>query len=153
MKKVGEIIQKKPATLTLIVVVYLITTSLLKWRLRPPVEALWYLAGGGIGMYFLDVSEEFFHLVPSPFRTMVFFSLFVLVSFFVTTSSGNILASGLVFSVYICLLTSLVGEFFHRGNIQSWFRMTDTLPSREVQRISMLVFFLAFFVQVYLFVK
>ncbi len=153
MKKVMDIIRRKPATLTLIVVVYLIATSLLKWRLHPPVDALWYLLGGGIGMYFLDVAEEFFHLVPSPFKTIVFFALFILVSFFVTSSSGNIFASGLVFSLYMCLLSSQIGEFVHAGNISSWYSMIDAVPTVQVQRIVLGAFVLVFFIQTFVFVR
>ncbi|MBI5614398.1 hypothetical protein HY947_05715 [Candidatus Gottesmanbacteria bacterium] len=153
MKKVMDIIRRKPATLTLIVVVFLIASSLLKWRLRPPIDALWYLVGGGIGMYFLDAAEEFFHLVPSPFKTVVFFVLFVLVSFFVTTSSGNVFASGLVFSLYLCLLSSQIGEFVHMGDVSSWYRMVDAVPAKNIQQIALGIFVCLFLIQTFLFVR
>lgn len=104
MQKVREIVQRKPLLFLIISFVYLVGVGFLKWQIRPPVWALSYLVGGLLGVYFLDIAEVFFNLTPSPFRTMTFQALFVLVSFFVVTSSGSLLASGLVLSIYLTLI-------------------------------------------------
>lgn len=109
VSKIQTIIQRKPAIFLIISVAYLVGAGLLKWQIQPPIWALAYLAGGLLGVYFLDIAEVFFNLQPSPFRTIVFQALFILVSFFVVTSSGSLLAIGLVLSVY---LTILLRQFF-----------------------------------------
>lgn len=111
MEKVKELIKRKPPIFLVISLAYLIGVGLLKWQIQPPVWALAYLGGGLLGVYFLDIAEVFFNLTPSPFRTVVFQALFVLVSFFVVTSSGSFLATGLVLSIYLTMLLRLVFEW------------------------------------------
>lgn len=116
--KVEEVIKRKPLIFLIISLVYVVGSGLLRWRIHPPVWALAYVVGGVLGVYFLDIAEVFFHVTPSPFRTIVFQALFVLVSFFVVTSSGSLLATGLVLSMYLTMLLLKVGEWKVTGNAQ-----------------------------------
>ncbi len=111
VKKVQEIIKRKPLIFLVISLAYLIGAGLLKWQIRPPVWAAAYLGGGLLGVYFLDIAEVFFNLAPSPFRTVTFQALFVVVSLFVVTSSGSLLATGLVLSIYLTMILRQIFEW------------------------------------------
>ncbi len=111
MEKIRELIKRKPAIFVIISLAYLVGVGLIKWRIHPPLLALAYLGGGLLGVYFLDIAEVFFNLTPSPFRTITFQALFVLVSMFVVTSSGSLLATGLVLSMYLTMLLRMGFEW------------------------------------------
>lgn len=136
MDKIKELILKKPTLFIFISFAYLFGVGLMKWWIHPTMSALWFLVGGGIGIYFLDGAELFFQLTPSPFRSTVFFSLFAVVSFFVVTSSGSALASGLVLSLYLQMILRLVGEWLIAKN----------------QQVVLLVLFLVFVLETYFFI-
>lgn len=107
MKKIIEIIKNKPAVHAWGALVYLLAVGLVKWQLQPPIGAALFLAGGALGIYFLDFAEAFFKLTPSPFRTIQFFLVYAVASFFIVTSSGSLLAIGLVLSMYLSLLLTI----------------------------------------------
>jgi len=98
------IIKRKPPLFLIISLGYLVLVGLIKWHISPPIGALWFLLGGAIGVYLLDGAEVFFALNPSPFQTPVFLVGFIVVSLFIATSSGVLLAQGLVLSLYVTLL-------------------------------------------------
>src|SRR3989304_8189632 len=123
MDKIKEIISKKPQLFVIVSLVYLFLTGLVKWKLTPAASSLWYLFGGVTGIYFLDAAEAFFHLTPSPFRSVIFQALFVVVSLFVVSSSGSLFASGLVLILYLTLILIAVGELRMVGNLDSWYQM------------------------------
>lgn len=134
MEKIREIIQKKPSFFLVLSFVYLILVGLLKWFIHPPIGAVWYLVGGFVGIYFLDVAEVFFHLVPSPFRSILFTATFVIVAFFVVTSSGSLIASGMVLTIFLTLILWQVGEWRMRGNLDMWYQMISGPVSSRIQR-------------------
>jgi hypothetical protein len=111
MRKIEELIKRKPPIFLIVSLAYLAGVGFLKWQIHPPIWALAYLGGGLLGVYFLDIAEVFFSLTPSPFRTITFQALFVLVSFFVITSSGSLLATGLVLSMYLTMLLRMSFEW------------------------------------------
>lgn len=153
MKEILEIIQKKPAVFAWSGVAYIILLGLLKWRITPPPGAVLFLAGGALGIYFMDAAEVFFHLVPSPFRTIVFNALFVAVSFFIVTSSGSLLAMGLVLSLYLSFVLSQIGEWKLLGNLNSWYRMGVMPPAVAVQKWLLVLFVMLFVVETVLFLR
>lgn len=110
MNTVLEIIRRKPPVFLFVSLGYLIFVGFLKWHIRPPVGALWFLAGGAIGVYFLDTAEVFFALDPSPFRNHLFAGAFAIVSLFILTSSGSLVAQGLVFSLAATLTLRQFGQ-------------------------------------------
>lgn len=153
MEKIVAIIVRKPLIFLTVSLAYLLLVGFLKWRLVPPISALWFLVGGAIGIYFLDIAEVFFHLTPSPFRSIVFCALFVIVSFFIVTSSGSFLASGLVLSLYVTLILWQAGEWQLRGNLDSWYRMIAGPVSGKTQQAGLIVFGAFFLLETILFIR
>ncbi len=153
MNKVVEIINRKPVLFVVAALGYLTIVGFLKWWITPPWTALWFMAGGMLGIYFLDIAEVFFNLTPSPFRSIVFSAAFVLVSFFVVTSSGSLLASGLVLSLYLTLILWQLGEWQVRGNLSSWYQMVAGPVEQNIQRWGVVLFTFIFLVESYLFIR
>lgn len=153
MNNIVEIIRKKPFLFLLISLAYVIIVGLLKWRLRPPVDSLWFLGGGFLGVYFLDIAELFFNLTPSPFRSVIFLGLFSVVSFFVVTSAGSLIASGLVLSLYLCLILWQAGELKVAGNLNSWYQMVAVPVTAQIQRSIFWGFVALFFIETFFFVR
>ncbi len=153
MDKVKEIIQKKPLEFLVVSLVYLLAVGFFKWRLKPPDDAIFFLVGGALGIYFLDGAEAFFQLSPSPFRSVVFAAGFALVSFFVVTSSGSFVATGLVLSLYLTLILWQVGELGAVGNLNSWYRMVAGVPTINQQKWMAVVLAAIFLVETYLFIR
>lgn len=131
--------RRKPARVVLIALVYVLTLGLLKWGVAPPLTALWFLAGAYLGIYFLDIAEAFFHLTPSPFRSIVFQALFIIVSFFIMSSSDNLLASGLVLTIYFSMLTHQIEQWRQKGNLDSWYTMVEGPVTVEAQRWGLII--------------
>lgn len=152
MDKIKELILKKPLVFLLISAVYLLGIGLLKWGIHPVVNTLWFLLGGAIGVYFLDGAELFFQLNPSPFRSVLFLVLFVVVSFFIVTSSGSTLASGLVLSLYLQMVLWQIGEWRIAGNVDSWYRMLAEPVARNIQLTIIAVFSALLILETYFFV-
>jgi len=153
MGRMLETITKKPFLFVLLSLAYVVVVGLLKWRLKPPVESVMFLVGGALGIYFLDIAELFFNLTPSPFRSVVFLGLFAVVSFFVVTSSGSLLASGLVLSLYLTMILWQVGEWNVAGNLNSWYHMVTVPVTGAIQRWIFWGLVGLFLVETFLFVR
>lgn len=153
MDKVKELIRKKPPLFLLISCIYLLVVGLLKWRMHPTADAIWFLSGGAIGIYFLDAAELFFNLTPSPFRSVVFCTLFAIVGLFVVTSSGSPLASGVVLSLYLQMILWQVGEWRVVGNLTSWYSMLSAPVPVSTQRVLLMVFGGIFCLETYFFIR
>ncbi len=153
MDKFLEILRKKPLLFFVISLGYLMAVGFLKWGTSPPWGALWFMAGAILGIYFLDAAEVFFHLVPSPFRSIIFAAGFVLVSFFVVTSSGSLLASGLVLSLYLTMILWQIGQWRVAGNLDSWYQMIAGGVGVKTQLWLLTAFALLFFIETYLFIR
>ena len=153
MNKLLAIILRKPFLFVVTSLVYLVLVGFLKWQVHPPLSAVWYLTGGVIGIYFLDAAEIFFALTPSPFRSVVFLVLFIVVSFFVVTSSGSLLASGLVLSLFLSILLWQLGEWEVSKNIDSWYRMVAGGVSRSIERWVLAGSIVLFLIETYFFTR
>ena len=151
MDKILAIIKRKPSLFLFVSLGYLVVVGLLKWHLAPPLGAVWFLVGGLVGVYLLDAAEVFFALNPSPFRSIVFVGAFVVVSLFVATSSGSLLAQGLVFSIYLSLILWQIGQWQYSGNLHDWYRMIATPVSQPVERWGLILFIVIFFIETLLF--
>ena len=147
------ILRKKPTEFLFASLIFVLIASLIKWGIHPTFDTVWFVLGGLIGIYFMDVAEQFFALHPSPFRSIVFIGVYAVVSFFVTTSSSISLARGLVLSLYLQLLLWLVGEWRLTGNTDTWYRLVASTVPRKTQRLILLGFIVLFFVETYLFVR
>lgn len=151
MDKVQAIIKRKAPLFLVVSIVYLLVLGFFKWQIHPDLGSIYYLAGGLIGVYFLDIAEEFFQLNPSPFRSIVFAVLFVVVSLFVVTSSGSMLASGLVLSLYLSMVLWQLGEWQIKGNLSSWYGMIAAPVGVGTQRLLTGIFVLFFLTETLLF--
>lgn len=153
MDKVKELIGKKPKVFLLVTGAYLVITVLWKWFLNPSLDALWFVVGGGIGIYFLDAAEQFVALNPSPFRSVVFQALFAVVAFFVVTSSTGTIGSGLVLSLFLQMILWQIGELRLNGNLDSWYRMVAGSVDTRTERVILVVSAIVFLVETYIFVR
>ena len=133
LEKLQEIIRKKPRFFIVTSIAYLLSIALSKWTIHPVVNTVIFLFGGILGIFFLDIAEGFFNLVPSPFRSIVFFVAFICVSFFIITSSGSALASGLVLSLYLTMLLWQLGEWNLTKDLSSWYRMVALPVTAKTQ--------------------
>lgn len=152
MDKLLAIIKRKPPFFLFVSLGYLVLVGLIKWHIHPPIGALWYIVGGFIGVYLLDAAEVFFALNPSPFRSIVFVGAFVIVSLFVLTSSGSLLAQGLVFSLYLTLILWQVGQWQYSGTLDDWYRMISGSVSRTAQQWGLVILILIYIIETYLFI-
>lgn len=153
MDKVKEILQRKPSTFLIASVSYLLVVTAIKWWIHPTISTLFFLAGGALGLYFLDIAEVVFSVHPSPFRTIVFVALFAVVSFFVITSSGSMLAIGLVLSIFLTILLWQVGEWALMKNLNTWYRMlVDPVPP-STQRVILYISGIVFLIETIIFIR
>ncbi|MBI3577283.1 hypothetical protein HY086_04560 [Candidatus Gottesmanbacteria bacterium] len=153
VQKVEELIKRKPTIFLIVSLTYLVAIGLFKWQIHPPFLGLAYLAGGLLGVYFLDIAEVFFSLTPSPFRTITFQALFVLVSIFVVTSSGSFLATGLVLTMYLTMLLWQVGEWKVSGNLSGWYRAIAAPVPVPIQRSILIAAVVIFLLETALFIR
>ncbi|MBI3385707.1 hypothetical protein HY031_01335 [Candidatus Gottesmanbacteria bacterium] len=153
MQRVFQVFTRKPFLFVLFSLAYLLVVGLLKWWFKPPVASLMFLGGGFVGIYFLDLAELFFNLTPSPFRSVLFLGLFAIVSFFVVTSSGSLLASGLVLSIFLTMIFWQAGEWQVNGNLDSWFRMVSSPMGRDIPRWMLIGCIVLFLLETYFFIR
>ncbi len=151
MDKVLFIIKRKPLIFLFVSLGYLVLVGLLKWHVHPPIGALWFLIGGAIGVYLLDAAEVFFALNPSPFRSVVFLGAFIVLSLFVSSSSGSLLAQGLVFSLYLTLILWQIGQWQYSGSLDDWYRMISGPVTHTTQRWGLIIFSVIFVIETLLF--
>lgn len=152
METLRQLIRRKPQIFLIVSLVYIVVTGILKWHTSFVWEMLWYPLGGIVGVYFLDASELFFAVSPSPFRSIFFVTLYSIVGFFVVTSSANAFGSGLVLSVYLQLLLWQLGQWQVSGNIDNWFRSSTPIPT-TTQRIVLWTFAGVLLFQTYFFIR
>ncbi len=148
-----QIFSRKPLFFLFVSLGYLIGIGFIKWFIHPPFGALWFIIGGVIGVYLLDAAELFVAVNPSPFRSIVFSGAFVLLSFFIVTSSTSMLAIGLVLSLYLTLLLWQLGQWQITGNLNSWYRMVEGPVARALQLWGMIIFAIFFVVETLLFLR
>ncbi len=148
-----QIISRKPLLFLFLSLAYLGLLGFVKWYIHPPLEAVWFLLGGVIGVYLLDAAEVFAAITPSPFRSIVFAGAFVVLSLFVVTSANSMLADGLVLSLYLTMLLWQVGEWQIAGNLTMWYRMVAGPVSVPLQRWGMVIFATMFIVETLLFLR
>jgi len=153
MEKLQIILKRKPLLFLIGSLFYVIIVYLFKWNIHPSWNALWFMSGSIIGLYLLEAAEDFFHLEPSPFRSIVFVTLLTIVSFFVVTSSGSYLASGVVLMLCLTLFFLQLGEWVTVKNLHRWYTMlADPIPTK-VQFGLLIIFGVCFFIETVLFIR
>lgn len=148
-----DIIRKKSRLFVIGTAVYFIVLVLLHWHFSLSWNELLFLIGGAIGIYFLDAAEVIFRVDPSPFRTIVFMGLFAIVGFFIITSSGSFLASGLVLSLYLTQLLWQFGEWMTLKNLNRWYQMLAEPVTPQNQFVIMCIFTAVFIFQTVIFIR
>lgn len=119
-------VNKKALMITLF---YSVGLAFLHWRLRPNLEALFWLGGGVLGVVFLDVAEALFRLSTSDFlqtkvslfKNVLFQTVFIPLALFVLTSSASLFGSGLVLSIFLNMLLDQRQEMQKANNLNYWF--------------------------------
>ncbi len=153
MQKLFSFLRSKPLFFFWITIGYIVVLYFVKWNIHPTPQAALFVLGSFIGMYFLEAAERFFHLNPSPFRSIVFVVLFSAVSFFVITSSVSYIASGLVLSIFLTLVLWQYGELATIKHLNRWYLMLADPVSPRMQ-IGVLYLQLLFFIlQTIIFLK
>lgn len=153
MDKIAALIRNKPKLYLYLSGGYLLIVALSRWLVRPELDALWFLMGGIIGVYFLEAAEMFFALSPSPFRSVVFQVLFSVVTFFVVTSSTSMLGAGLVLSLSLQMLLWQIGEWRVAGSLDRWYRMVAGPVNPATQRMILIGFSVLFFIDTYIVIR
>gem|GEM_PF-558737 len=153
MQKLLSFLRSKPFFFFWISILYIVVLYLVKWNIHPTIQALFFGIGSFIGMYFLEAAERFFHLNPSPFRSVVFVVLFSAVSFFVITSSVSYVASGLVLSIFLTLVLWQYGELATVKSLNRWYLMLADPVSPRMQIGVLYIQLLFFVVQTVIFLK
>lgn len=153
MEKIRFFLAKKPPLFLIGTLVYILLLYILRWNIHPTLEALWFVIGSIIGMYVLEIAEEFFHLNPSPFRSMLFVGLFSLVSFFVLSSSGSLFASGVVLSLFLTLLFWQIGEWTTVHHLHRWYAILADPVAPRTQLMVLIITILFFVFETVLFVR
>lgn len=134
MDKIKAILKAKPRWVVLLIFSYILVLGVLKWRLTPDITTVYYLLGGLVGVYFMDLADLLFDIKPSPFKSIVFVVLFGVVSFFIVTSSGSMFAIGLVLSLYFTLFLLQAEEWQEFKNLNSWYTLVKEAPSVKMQQ-------------------
>lgn len=151
MIKIIDEIKKKEREL-IITGVYLLIIVLLHWRLKISFDIVYFVAGGIIGVYFLDLADMVFKINPSPYRNVFFQAAFVLMALFVLTSSGSLFGAGLVFAIYFSMIMSQALELREKGNLNGWFSLIKKEIPLNGQKIYLTMVFLIFLLLNLLFV-
>lgn len=153
MEKIKQILKKKPFLFVFISLLYALGVAFLRWGIHPVWNVFWFLTGSLLGIYFLDISEDLFAISPSPFRTIVFLGAFILVSFFIVTSSGNAFAVGLVLLMFLDLILWQIGELGATGNLNQWYAMMKTSVSGKLQKWGLAIGIVMFLFETAIFLR
>jgi hypothetical protein len=151
--KIKDIIRKKPLLFLLTSLVYILLVGFIKWNIHPTAGALIFSAGGLFGVYFLDFAEEIFGVQPSPFRSVLFAAGLAVISLFIITSSGSMLACGLVLSLYLTMILWKAGEWGINKNLNNWYRLIAVPVPVRIQMYFMYGFIVLFLIQTVLFIQ
>lgn len=109
-----------PPILSIIATV--IFTSLvifIKWGIELNMDMVFFLWGAIIGLILLDVLELLFEK-SSPFRTVLFELVFVVLGFFIVSSSASVLGVGVVLSYFLRMIVEQALEIQKTNQLVSW---------------------------------
>ncbi len=116
-------IVKKPPLLVIIPIIYFFLILFSKWKFALPIDALYFFLGGLLGVYLIDIAEEFFKLQPSPFRTTLFVLALTVIGFYTISSTREAMAAGVVLGLLMTIFLFQVSEWRIRKNLDSWYQM------------------------------
>jgi hypothetical protein len=151
--KIRDIVVKKPLFFIFITVIYFIAVSVIKWQLKPNSNTLVLFIGAAVGLYLIDAAEAFVNINPSPFRGLVFIAGFIIVSFFIISSSGSFLGTGLVLSIFITMILWQMGELKITSNLNNWYRTEEGPLPLKSQYTMLIIFWSVFILETLLFIR
>ncbi len=114
---------------------YLLLLILFHWQLNFDWSILFFLGGGILGVYFLDLADLVFKIEPKPYRNVFFQTAFILMTLFIITSSGSLMGAGLVLSIYLNMILSQFKEIQEKGNLDEWFKLIKREVDIKTQKI------------------
>jgi hypothetical protein len=153
MNNIKDIFIKKSPTYIVISLIYLILLVILKWQIHLDWDTLWFVLGGILGIYFIDLAELVFAVKPSPFRSVVFLMGLVIVSVFIITSSVGQVARGLVLTISLTLLFSQINDWQKQHHLDNWYSLIAVPVARNVQLIVLLIYSGFFVLESLLFIR
>ncbi len=115
-------------------VIYALVLSLVKWRLQFNFDILFFLGGSIIGLFLLDTIEAFLGGRQSVFRTVFFEGILSVAGFFVITSSGSLVGSGVVLAFFLRFLIEQTTEYQTIG-IGHWITASTIATSKLREEI------------------
>lgn len=133
--------------LLIITLIYLVLLTVFHWGWQPTWEIPFFLAGGLLGIIFLDLAEAIFKISPltttegqhSPFKNVLLQAVFVPFMLFVITSSGSFFGVGLVLSIFLSMLYRQRLELKEVGNLNSWFGVIKIEITPKNQQIYLVI--------------
>lgn len=133
-------------------VIYLIILIILRWRIYPTLDIVFFLVGGILGSQFLDLAEIFFRDLSSSknplsslqqehssLKNVLSQVVLVPLSLFVLTSSGSLFGTGLVLSILFSMLYRQWQEYQANGNIKSWLWVIKSEIDQKTQQLYLAV--------------
>jgi hypothetical protein len=131
---IRAIIAKKSAFILLLTIGYLAVLAGIKWRMQLSIDMLWFLMGGIVGIYLFDAAEVVFAVKPSPFRSIVFVLAFLVVAFFVLSSSVNMFGKGMIMTLLFTIVLWQSGELRVTGTLERWYALVQKPVSVRLQK-------------------
>lgn len=129
-------IKLPPSASSIAAIVYAVVMVFLKWGTELTFDAVFLVVGILIGLVLLDVVDSLFPSAKPLLHSVVGAVIIGIAGFFVVTSSGSILGSGVVLSLLLRVLSEQITEYMATGQIMSWFA---TKQSVLVQQLTMVV--------------
>ncbi len=145
-------ILQKPVLLVAVPLLYFILVIFSKWRFSLSFDILFFLFGGVVSIYAIDVAEMIAKIRPSPFRSIGFVIGLVIVGFYVLTSTVSMIASGLVLGLLLNILLFQISEWKVKKHLDSWYQMVGSSIPPSVQQAGIFLLGIVFLLQTIIFV-
>lgn len=127
-------ILKKPPFFVIVPIVYFFVMLFFKWQFQLPFEALWFFIGGILGIFLLDIVEEFFQLKPSPFRTVLFWIVLFILTIYLVSSTNEYIAKGISLSLLLTLSLLYVDHWRRYHETKEWFYLLFETTSTKIEK-------------------
>ena len=146
-----KILKLLPIPAIIFTTLYIFAMVFLKWGLEFDVNIILFSGGAMVGLILLDVFDVLFPEITISPRTIIGEVVFIVLSLFVITSSGSIVGSGVVLSLFLRILIEQVGEFITTKGISSWFTRAHLDPSPSIEQVVLWGGVVLFIIETYIF--
>ena len=124
-------------------VIYAVGMIFLKWG-GIVSDAVFLIIGIFVGLVLLDVVDMLFPSARPLLHGMVGVVTISIASFFVVTSSGSIMGSGVVLSLLLRVVSEQIHEYVATGQIMSWFTSQQSVGLQQGAMVTSVFIFLLF---------